>query len=109
MCLLVGGTKGGGKIIVGPKNGEATPVVPMSTQLPDVHEIAGVGTLFPDESGKPKLHMHAALGREEKTITGCIRLGIETWKVGEMILLEITGSNASRKKDPETGFDLMEP
>ena len=109
MCLLIGGIEGKGKVVVGPENGQATPIVPMVTELSGVHEILGVGTLFPDGNGKPSLHMHAALGRGGKTITGCIRLGIETWKVGEVILFEITDNTACRKKDPATGFDLMEP
>ena len=109
MCLLIGGTESHGKVVVGPENGKATPIVPMVTELPGIHEIVGVGTLFPDDNGKPSLHMHAALGRGDKTITGCIRLGIETWKVGEVVLLEITDNTACRKKDTATGFNLMEP
>ncbi len=109
MCLLIGGIGDKGKIVVGPEDGETMPVVPMVTELSGVHEIVGVGTLFPDSNGNPSLHMHAALGREGKTITGCIRLGIETWKLGEVVLLEITDNTACRKKDPALGFNLMEP
>ena len=109
MCLLIGGIGDKGKIVVGPEDGETMPVVPMVTELSGVHEIAGVGTLFPDGGGKPRLHMHAALGREGKTVTGCIRPGIETWKLGEVILLEIEDNTACRKKDPAVGFDVMEP
>ena len=39
---------------------------------------------------------------------GCIRPGIEVWRLGEAVLLEITGSSARRRKDPDTGFDVME-
>ncbi len=109
MCLLIGGIGDKGKIVVVPEDGETMPVVPMVTELSGVHEIAGVGTLFPDGGGKPRLHMHAALGREGKTVTGCIRPGIETWKLGEVILLEIEDNTACRKKDPAVGFDVMEP
>ena len=84
MCLLIGGIESRGKVVVGPENGKATPIVPMVTELSGVHEIVGVGTLFPDSDDKPILHMHASLGRGGKTITGCIRMGIETWKVGEV-------------------------
>jgi len=58
---------------------------------------------------KIQLHMHAALGREGKTRSGCIRPGIEVWKVGEVILLEITGSTAHRQEDKVTGFNMLEP
>ena len=108
-CILVGGIQGGGKIVAGPIKAETTPIVPMILEITGVHEIIGVGTLFPDEKGKPILHMHASLGRGEGVRTGCIRPGIEVWKVGEVILLEIKGSQAFRKKDPETGFELLEP
>ena len=106
---LVGGIRDGGKIVVGPEEPEKAPIMPMLFQLRGTHEILGVGTLFPDESHKPRLHMHAALGRGGETRAGCIRPGIEVWKVGEVILLEIAGSPAFRKKDPATGFELLEP
>ena len=109
MCILVGGIDDGGNIVVGPRDGETLPPEPMLYQLVGVHEVAAVGTLFPDSEGKPKLHMHAALGRAGKTIAGCIRPGIETWIVGEVILVELSGSGAYRMKHPELGFELLEP
>lgn len=109
MCILVGGIKDGGNIVVGPKNGDSLPPQPITFRIDGVHEIAGVGTVFPDDEGNPKLHMHASLGREGKTSTGCIRPGIEVWKVGEIVLLEIKENPARRKKDSQTGFELLEP
>ena len=108
MCILVGGVKGGGRIVVGPQDGESIPPVPMEFGLKGVHEIAAVGTLFPDEDGKPILHMHAALGREGDTRAGCIRPGIDVWMVGELMLLEIVDSSAHRAEDAATGFKLLE-
>ena len=49
--------------------------------LDGVHEIAGVGTIFPDKDHKPVLHMHIAGGREESTITGCVRRGVRVWHI----------------------------
>ena len=109
ICLLIGGINEGGKVVVGPEDSEASPIVPMVSELAGVHEVAGVGTLFPDDRGRPVLHMHAALGRGGKTTTGCIRLGIEVWKLGEVVLLEIDDNTARRRKDPAAGFDVMEP
>lgn len=109
MCILVGGIKDGGNIVVGPKNGDSLPPQPITFRINGVHEIAGVGTVFPDDEGNPRLHMHASLGREGKTSTGCIRPGIEVWKVGEIVLLEIKENPARRKKDSQTGFELLEP
>jgi len=109
MCIVVGGIDDGGRIVVGPEDGEGLPVVPMLIGLRGVHEILGVGTLFPDGQNKPRLHMHASLGRGEDARTGCIRPGLETWKVGEVILLEIVGNSGRRVKDDATGFELLEP
>ncbi len=108
MCILVGGA-GPGKLVVGPEDGNAVPPVPMLHAVEGIHEIAGVGTIFPNETGKPVLHMHAALGREGNTRTGCVRKGVDIWKVGEVILLEITENESQRKMDPKTGFELLQP
>ena len=108
-CIMVGGINHGGKIVVGPEDGNASPPIPIPFELEGAHEVAAVGTIFPNEEGKPVLHMHAALGREGITRTGCIRLGVEAWLVIEVILLEITDNNALRIKDPVAGFELLSP
>jgi len=64
--FAVGGADTGSTLVVGPKDGQERPVTPMERMLGDVHEIAGVGTLFPDEAGRPMLHMHMACGREQQ-------------------------------------------
>lgn len=107
MCILLGGIKTG-KIVAGPENGESMPIVPMIVGLKGVHEICAVGTIFPDNGARPRLHMHAAFGREGKTISGCIRPGIEVWKLGEVIVLEILNNNAHRE-DTAAGFQMLEP
>ncbi len=107
MCILIGGI-GAGRIVVGPKDSQSIPVVPMIFGLEGVHEICAVGTIFPDNDARPRLHMHAALGREGKSISGCIRPGIETWKLGEVIVLEIVDNNAHRQDSP-AGFQVLEP
>jgi len=109
LCILVGGIKDGGKIVVGPKKDDDSPVDPILYSLTGTHEVAGVGTLFPNKDGKPVLHMHAALGRDGKTRTGCIRPGIEVWKLGEVILLEIIDNTACRELDVSAGFNVLEP
>lgn len=107
MCILIGGI-GGGKIVVGPENSQSIPIAPMIFGLEGVHEICAVGTIFPDNDARPRLHMHAALGREGKTISGCIRPGIEVWKLGEVIVLEIVDNNAHREDSP-AGFQMLQP
>ena len=74
--IIVGGADQESKFVVGPEEGRATPVVPMEHVLDEVHEIAGVGTLFPDDAGNPVLHMHMACGRGDRAVVGCVRAGV---------------------------------
>ncbi len=108
LCFFIGGAKEKSRVVVGPKEGRALPPEPMITLLNGVHEACGVGTIFVDEEGKPKLHMHASFGRKTNTITGCVRMGVDVWRIGEVVLLELTGSTARRTKDKETGFEFLE-
>jgi len=108
MCMLVGGIDDGGTIVVGPKDRDTLPPEPMLYKLGGVHEVAAVGTLFPDADGRPRLHMHAALGRDGKTRAGCIRPGVNVWKLGEVILLEILNNTAARRLDSATGFEVLQ-
>ncbi len=108
ICILVGGVDKGSKIVVGPEDGDKTPPIPMIDILDRVNEIAGIGTIFPDEKGTPILHMHAACGRKKKTQTGCIRPGIKIWHIGEVIIMELNNSDTFRIKDNKLGFQMLE-
>ncbi|MFH1039388.1 MAG: PPC domain-containing DNA-binding protein [PVC group bacterium] len=107
--IAVGGAGPGSTLVVGPEDKDARPVSPLTHVLDDVHEIAGVGTLFPDSGGRPMLHLHLACGREDHTVTGCGRTGVRTWQVAEVILVELLGTSARRETDPDTGFELLQP
>ena len=73
--VLVGGI-GGGDVVVGPRHSDKMPPDPVLLPVDGAHEVAGVGVLAPDEDGKPVLHIHGALGRSGKTLTGCLRPGV---------------------------------
>ena len=107
--IAVGGADKGSLLVVGPEDGRSNPVIPMTHELYDVHEITGSGTIFPDEKGNPILHAHFACGREENTVTGCIRNGVQVWQVMEIILTELLDNPAIRQLDPKTGFKLLSP
>jgi len=107
-AVLVGGV-GGGEVVVGPRCSQEMPPQPMLLPVDGAHEVVGIGVLAPDEDGKPVLHIHAALGRSGQTMSGCLRPGVETWLVGEVILCEILGVKAVRVRDAESGFSLLEP
>jgi len=107
--IVVGGADKGSLLVVGPEEGRAHPVSPMEHILENVHEIAGTGTLFPDEKGDPVLHMHIACGRKSSTVTGCVRKGVKVWHIMEIILIELCDSTALRAFNADTGFKLLEP
>ena len=108
--IAVGGADEGSRLVVGPADGRGQPPIqPLEHVLAGVHEIAGTGTLFPDEQGQPILHMHMACGREDRTVTGCARTGVRVWHVLEVIVMELTGVQSKRVLDPNTGFKLLQP
>jgi len=106
LVAALGGLENG-RLVVGPKDGKALPPDPMQIAIEAVHESAAVGTLFPDQDGTPRLHMHATLGRGEAARTGCTRPGLDVWKIFEVVVIEITGTDLARSRDPETGFELL--
>lgn len=105
----LGGADKGSVLVVGPRDGRAEKIVPMDHILVDVHEIAGVGTIFPDAAGKPILHMHIACGREGRTITGCVRRGVKVWHVMEVIITELINHTSGRVLEKASGFELLQP
>ena len=107
--IAVGGADKESRLVVGPEDGRAAPINPMAHVLDNVHEIAGTGTLFPDDEGNPVLHMHMACGRETATTTGCVRSGVKVWQVMEVILFELVDSTGIRILDDATGFKLLNP
>ncbi len=108
VVIFLGGAEEGSKVIVGPREGTEDKPVPAIAALPGVSEAMGVGTIFANEEGAPRLHMHSAFGRKEGTITGCTREGLQVWNTGEVALLEIENTAAMRKVNPHNGFELLE-
>ena len=108
LCFFLGGAEDKSKVVVGPKDGAVLPPEPMVTLLRGVHEACGVGTIFADEQGKPKLHMHASFGRNDTAVTGCVRMGVDVWQIGEVVILELACSSAKRVENKDTGFEFLE-
>lgn len=106
LVAALGGLENG-RLVVGPEDGAVLPPTPMLAAIGAVHEAAAVGTLFPGPDGAPRLHMHAALGRGGDVRAGCVRPGLDVWKIFEVVLIEITGTDLTRARDPETGFELL--
>ena len=107
--IAVGGADKKSSLVVGPENGRSEKINPMQYITENVTEITGTGTLFPDSDGNPVLHMHIACGRNEKTVTGCVRNGVKVWHIMEIIMLELINTTAKREIDKATGFKLLQP
>jgi len=108
LCFLIGGAKGRSRVVVGPKDSDVLPPEPVVTLLSGASEVCGIGTIFLDGALKPKLHMHASFGRGEKAITGCVRMGVDVWHIGEVVMMELSSSDARRAIDRKTGFEFLE-
>jgi predicted DNA-binding protein with PD1-like motif len=108
MAIYVGGAGAASRLVVGPEENRGDDIVPILHTLGGTQEVLAVGTLFVDENGHPRLHMHAATGREGRATVGCTRGGVEVWLIGEVILLEISGIGGLRKKDSKTGFQILQ-
>jgi len=107
--IVLGGADAGSRLVVGPREARSSPIVPMEHVLDGTCETTGVGTIFPNAEGKPVLHMHIACGRKDATVTGCVRRGVKVWQVMELILWELTGTDAKRILESATGFELLQP
>ena len=107
--IILGGAQEGSRLVVGPEEADARPLNPMQHALTGVHEVAGTGTLFTDDTGEPILHMHMACGRQDHAVAGCIRSGVTVWQVMEVILFELTDTTARRLPDPAMGLKLLQP
>lgn len=108
LVTYLGGSADGSKVVVGPDAGRSDGVVPLTHAMTGAREVLAVGTLVPDEADRPVLHMHAAAGREGGATVGCTRAGVTVWLVGEVVIQEIVGVDATRVTDPETGFGLLQ-
>jgi predicted DNA-binding protein with PD1-like motif len=94
------------EVVTGPKDHTKRPLEAIVAKLKGVHEILGTGTIFRNENNRPKVHMHASLGHNSKTVTGCPRVNLDCWLINEVVLMEINGIDASRIKD-SSGYELL--
>lgn len=107
--IAVGGADRDSRLVVGPKEGRAARIESRELVLDEAYEVAGTGTLFPDEDGGPMIHMHIAAGRGHQAVVGCVRKGVKVWHVLEVIVIELLGTRAIRKLDRKLGFKLLDP
>lgn len=102
--LITGGIRKA-DVVVGPKS-EKPKIDPNFFNFVGPGETLGVGTIYCD-NGKPKMHLHAGIGRGDTHIVGCPRGGASIFLILEVTIIEIVGIDASREIDPETGLKLL--
>ncbi len=103
--LITGGIRKA-DVVVGPKT-EKPKIEPNFFNFSGPGEVLGVGTLYCDDEDKPKLHLHAGLGRADTHIVGCPRGGATIFLILEVTIIEITGIDAKRQIDPALGLKLL--
>lgn len=100
--LFILGATGGASVVTGPRKKSLPPEITKS-QFDDARELMGIGNIF-WESGKPKVHLHAAAGSSSNFIMGCFREHTEVYMVLEVLIYEIDGISAERRFDGLIGF-----
>lgn len=89
-----------GFFVGGPRNCDIPPE-PMGLYFNDGREILAFGTVYPDESLAPSMHIHGAFGREKEVLAGCLRDRASVYLVVEVFLVELTGFDVKRIHDPQ--------
>lgn len=104
VVTIVGGFRQA-DVVVGPKE-EKPKIVGDVRHFEGPGEVLGVGTVYWDEDG-PKLHLHGTMGKGKDVMVGCPRMGASVFLVLEVTMIEITGLEAQRRLDPDSGVKLL--
>ncbi len=108
--IVLGDADAGSLLVTGTEAGRAEPLEFVERVLDEAHEVAGVGTIFPDEAGNPIAHVHLACGRKDSLVVGCIRPGVKVWHVMEVLVVELVDCTAVRRFEAGLpGFRLLNP
>lgn len=94
-----------GVLVSGPK-ADAIPPAPIKYIVSGVHEVVGVGTIFPGVDG-PSVHLHGALGRRKKALVGCLRDNSSVFLLIEAIVMELTGIKLEKKLHPKQQVSIL--
>ena len=94
-----------GNLVTGPQK-PVIPPLPNKVIFKDAWEVMGIGTIFTNAKG-PQIHIHSAMGKKLKTLTGCVRESSEVFLVIEAVVFELKGVKATKATDPKTGLNLL--
>ncbi|MCF8012327.1 MAG: DNA-binding protein [Clostridiales bacterium] len=92
-------------MVTGPEECSCPPV-PVWRDFDDCREVLGIGTIF-SENGKPVFHLHGTAGKRDETLMGCIRGKTEIYLVLEVVVFELTGTNAFKEFNQELGVKML--
>jgi predicted DNA-binding protein with PD1-like motif len=94
-----------GNLVTGPKK-PVIPPVPNKVSFKDGWEVMGIGSIFTNKFS-PQIHIHCAMGKKFKTLTGCVRDKSKVFLVVEAVVFELKGVKATKSIDPATGLNLL--
>jgi len=104
LIVLIGALRKG-HIVTGPKKPKIPPK-PRWESFKDAWEVTGLGTIFKGQKG-PEIHIHGAIGKGRKTLSGCIRKNSKVFLLIEAVIFDIKGIKARKDLDPKTGLKLL--
>lgn len=92
-------------VVTGPKE-PTMPPEPVWREVRGAREVLGTGSVFWTDN-EPKIHLHAAMGHHGDTLTACVRKGTKVYLVLEVIIMELSGFEASRPWYEKGGFNRL--
>lgn len=90
-------------VVIGPEE-PVMPPKPVWKRVDDGREALGVGSIFFD-GDTPLLHLHASLGHQGETLTGCVRKHTEVYLLIEAVVYELKGMDITRPWFEKGGFN----
>ena len=102
--VFLGGMKKG-DMVCGPKK-PVIPPAPNWVSFKDSWEVFGTGSVF-EGKASPQIHIHSAMGKKTRTLTGCIRKNAEVFITVEAFFMELKGIRAKKEIDEKTGINML--
>ncbi len=102
---MIGGLRQA-EVVTGPQE-PTMPPIPVWATVDGAREVVGIGSVFWDDAGEPKIHLHTALGHHGQTMTACVRKGTKTYLILEVYLTEIIDLQATRPWFPAGQFNQL--
>ncbi|MBF0215677.1 MAG: DNA-binding protein [Candidatus Omnitrophica bacterium] len=94
-----------GELVTGPER-PVLPAEPHWVRFENVWELFGTGIItFKD--GEVSLHIHSSLGKDSKTLVGCLRKEAMVFVTVEAFIQEIITDGMTREFDATSGCSLL--